>query len=303
MAFFTIIIPLFNKEKFIRNTLESVLKQDYKDFEILVIDDCSTDRSLDKVGEFINDNPQLNISIIKNPVNKGVSFSRNVGIDKAIGDYLLFLDADDELISQNVLKKSNEAIIDFNVKYLMLKREYYHGKVKPNFNLKRKHIEEIANNLYKIKDKSYAATKGKMPFGGSASTIICKDIIGSHRFDTTLRHYEDWLFFIKLFLGNDCYYLDESAVYIHKDENSVTNNLEENYIYNKPKLIDELTSNKVEIKIRKYVFWLWITTVLMNTSSENKIEVLRRNYFKDMKENFTLNKYSIYSIFRIILNK
>lgn len=303
MTFFTIVIPLYNKEKFIRNTLESILKQKYGNFEILVIDDCSTDESLAIVESFIKNNAHLNIKIIKNPVNKGVSYSRNVGIEKSQGDYLLFLDADDELINDNLLKKLNKVIIEISPKYLILKRKYYHGKVKPNFNLKSRYLENVTDNLYKIKDKSYAATKGKMPFGGSASTIISKEIIGTHRFDTALKHYEDWQFFIKLFLENEVFYFDESVVYINKDENSVTNNLEENYIYNKPKLIDTLSTTKDAIKIRKYVFWLWMTTVLVNKGSTDKIDILRKKYLKDMKENITINKYSLYCIYRFILNK
>ena len=74
--FFSIIIPLYNKEKFILNTLESFFNQTFTDFEILVVNDCSTDKSLKIVKNLDN----FKIKIIQHDVNKGLSASRNSGI-------------------------------------------------------------------------------------------------------------------------------------------------------------------------------------------------------------------------------
>ncbi len=90
MAFFTVIIPLFNKEKFIENTLKSVLNQSFSDFEVLIINDGSTDKSEEKVLEF-ND---ARIHYFYQE-NGGVSVARNFGIAKAQSDYITFIDADD----------------------------------------------------------------------------------------------------------------------------------------------------------------------------------------------------------------
>ena len=81
MSFFSIIIPLYNKEKFIENTLKSVLNQTFTDYEILIVNDGSTDNSLGKVLQF-------NDSRIKhfNKENGGVSTARNYGIKKAKSD-------------------------------------------------------------------------------------------------------------------------------------------------------------------------------------------------------------------------
>lgn len=91
MAFFTVIIPLYNKENHIENTLKSVLNQSFTDFEILIIEDCSTDNSKQKAELIISEK----IKIIQHEVNKGLSASRNTGIQNASSDYLAFLDADD----------------------------------------------------------------------------------------------------------------------------------------------------------------------------------------------------------------
>ena len=90
MPFFSVIIPLFNKEKFIEATLKSVLNQSFTDFEILVIDDGSTDNSAQLIKGF--DDARIRYYYKE---NEGVSSARNDGIKKAQSDYISFIDADD----------------------------------------------------------------------------------------------------------------------------------------------------------------------------------------------------------------
>ena len=90
MAFFTVIIPLFNKEKFIESTLKSVLNQRFIDFEVLIINDGSTDKSEEKVLKFIDNRIHYFYK-----ENGGVSVARNFGIAQAQSDYITFIDADD----------------------------------------------------------------------------------------------------------------------------------------------------------------------------------------------------------------
>lgn len=87
---FTVVIPLYNKEKYILETVESVLAQDFKDFELIIVNDGSTDGSLSKIQN-ISD-PR--ISII-NKENTGVSQTRNTGLSSAKFDWIAFLDGDD----------------------------------------------------------------------------------------------------------------------------------------------------------------------------------------------------------------
>jgi glycosyltransferase involved in cell wall biosynthesis len=91
MPFFSVIIPLFNKESHISNTLNSVYLQTFEDFEVIIIDDQSTDESVKKVNQLKN-----NKTFIFQNEEKGVSQARNLGMKKAKGDYFAFLDADDE---------------------------------------------------------------------------------------------------------------------------------------------------------------------------------------------------------------
>ncbi|WP_159018213.1 glycosyltransferase family 2 protein [Algibacter sp. L3A6] len=91
MPFFSVIIPLYNKEGFIADTIKSVLNQTFTDFEIIVVNDGSTDKSLKEL-QSINDDRLITIQ----QKNQGVSVARNNGIKNAKGNYITLLDADDE---------------------------------------------------------------------------------------------------------------------------------------------------------------------------------------------------------------
>ena len=87
----SVIIPVYNGEKFLRDAIESILAQTYPDFELLVIDDASIDGSLELIRSY--DDPRMRI--LENPVNLGLSGVRNRGIKEARGEYIAFLDCDD----------------------------------------------------------------------------------------------------------------------------------------------------------------------------------------------------------------
>lgn len=90
----SVIIPVFNSEKQIKRCLESVLAQSYKDFELIVVDDGSTDKSLEIVTDYAQLDRRIKVVSI---ANSGVSVARNQGISIAVGEYIAFVDSDDYL--------------------------------------------------------------------------------------------------------------------------------------------------------------------------------------------------------------
>lgn len=90
---FSIIIPVYNAAGTISRCIDSILANNYLDYEILLIDDCSKDNSLDICMQYAM--KHQNISVFHNEINRGVSFTRNVGLDHAQGKFLLFADSDD----------------------------------------------------------------------------------------------------------------------------------------------------------------------------------------------------------------
>ena len=87
----SVIIPLYNKEKSITDTVNSVLNQTFKDFELIIVNDGSKDNSLSVVNQFTD----KRVKIIDKP-NGGVSTARNAGMKRAEGEYIALLDSDDE---------------------------------------------------------------------------------------------------------------------------------------------------------------------------------------------------------------
>lgn len=104
---FSIVVPLYNKSRYIGKTIDSVLYQTYKDFELIIVDDSSSDNSV----EIVNSYSDQRIKLYTKP-NGGVSKARNYGIEKATGEVVCFLDADD-IWDRNYLLELSHTISSF----------------------------------------------------------------------------------------------------------------------------------------------------------------------------------------------
>lgn len=102
----SIVIPNYNKERYIRRSLESVLSQTTSDWEAIVVDDCSADGSWSIIQEYVKRHPR--IFAFRNEVNRGGCYSRNRGAKLAKGQYLIFLDSDDWLSNDCIERRVEE---------------------------------------------------------------------------------------------------------------------------------------------------------------------------------------------------
>lgn len=135
---FSIIIPNYNKEEYIKDSLDSIFNQTYKNIEVIVIDDGSTDKSIDIIKNY-------NVKLLHTN-RKRAGGARNIGLDNATGDYILFLDSDDYFTSNDVLEKLYNLINGEDIIFLNYTRDKY-GKV---FVVK----EEVEDIGYKIENTS-----------------------------------------------------------------------------------------------------------------------------------------------------
>ena len=104
---FTVAISAYNIENYVKRAIDSVLNQTFKNYELLVIDDCSTDSTVEVIKQVVGQNAK----ILQTKKNSGTAAaSRNIAIENAQGEYLLFLDGDDELYSNETLKEIDEHI-------------------------------------------------------------------------------------------------------------------------------------------------------------------------------------------------
>lgn len=104
---FSIVVPVFNAKAFLRNCFNSILAQDFTDFEVVVIDDGSTDGSSEILKDYASKDPRIHVYHFD---NAGVSYSRRRGIALASGEYIVFVDSDDT-INPNLLSNLYSAII------------------------------------------------------------------------------------------------------------------------------------------------------------------------------------------------
>ncbi len=98
----SVVLPIYNVEKYIKKCMESIFFQTFKDFEVICIDDCGTDNSIKITQEFVKKDSRF--KIIKHEKNLGLSAARNTGIDNATGEYIIFIDSDD-WIEANLFEK------------------------------------------------------------------------------------------------------------------------------------------------------------------------------------------------------
>lgn len=175
---FSIIIPLYNKEKVILSTIDSILNQTYHNFELIVVDDGSTDKSSEKVKA-------LNDSRIKYyyKENGGVSSARNYGIKKAQYDWIFFLDADDYVI-ENAL----ELFAHYINKYPDYK--LYIGDCAGQQSIFSNKLFIYTNALKAYNKKKFIIRTG--------NTVFHKDVFRSSMFNEQYSIYEDLELFIYL---------------------------------------------------------------------------------------------------------
>lgn len=182
---FSLIIPAYNVEKYIKKCLDSVLNQTYNNYEIIIINDGSTDNT-SKILESYKSNK--NIKII-NQENKGLSNARNTGVSNAKGDYILFIDSDD-FIEKELLEILNKTIKDedlvrFQIKILDETNKIIKEYKEETFNnlngieafnkLSKYNLVELAvcyaykkdtflKNNYKFEEKTYHEDFGLIPY-------------------------------------------------------------------------------------------------------------------------------------------
>lgn len=227
---FSIIIPVYNVEKFLRESLDSIVAQTFKDFEVICVNDGSTDNSLEILNEYANNDSRIKVI---SQENQGQGVARNNAIDIAQGEYLLFVDPDDFIepntleVLYNKFQETDVDIIQFD--YATCRENGTHKKFKTfknrlkkyfNYSIKNNKVfnwNEIKNkNLEKmflvIWDKSY-----KTSFIKEHNIKFAPNKVG-----------EDQIFTLKaIFLANKILYVNKSFYNYRKRFGSALNNLSE----------------------------------------------------------------------------
>ena len=179
----SVIVPVYNVERYLKKCLDSIIAQTYKDLEILLIDDGSTDRSGRICNEYISDS-RVRVFHTK---NHGLSAARNFGLANARGSFIAFVDSDDWL-EKDFIEKLHNIIKENNSD--LAQSGYYRvvGENKEKIN-STENIENIDKNEFLIRVLSPQTGFGLCPM-----KLIKKKIIGDIRFNENLKAGEDALF-------------------------------------------------------------------------------------------------------------
>lgn len=154
----SVIVPIFNDELYLYDTLKSIQNQSFKNFECICVNDGSSDKSEEIINEFVSNDSRF-IKINRN--NGGVSAARNSGLNVATGQYIFMMDHDD-LIPNYTLQKLLEAVIEFNAdmsrgRFMMISEDFKLNQL-PHINLQNsKHLyfQNPLLDFYKIARKKY----------------------------------------------------------------------------------------------------------------------------------------------------
>lgn len=249
----SIIIPLYNCESYIVNTIESLEKQRFQDFEVILIDDGSNDSTYEMAIEYLS-KTKLFWKMIKQS-NKGVSATRNRGIRESRGDLISFVDGDDWLHCDMLLHMYT-ALEKYNVDAVMCKYEERNLEVNDAIEEKLNIPENVKLTGHEIKEKLIynmisGDTFGKSPIMGSVCRFLIKrDIIKNNHicFDEGVRFSEDLLFCIDtLNVCNSVYILGEVLYYYRINASSATSKYDEGLVNKQQLLFDKLEERTKDI--------------------------------------------------------
>jgi len=209
----SVIISLYNKEQWIASTIQSVLDQTYQNFELIIINDGSTDKSLEVASGFKD--KRIKIYSID---NGGVSHARNYGIKKSNGKYIAFLDADDTWFKTHL-----EQLLDVSIKN--------NAEVSCDKYISNKTHKKGSKTITIIDNIVEYYSKSIFPFH-LCSTLIKTKLLEKNNlfFEESLTIGEDLNFLIKINQYNAFYLLDAYGLYYNReDDNSVMNNIGATY--------------------------------------------------------------------------
>ncbi|MEK5524015.1 bifunctional glycosyltransferase/CDP-glycerol:glycerophosphate glycerophosphotransferase [Heyndrickxia sp. FSL W8-0423] len=205
----SIIIPIFNTEEFLTECLNSVVNQTYKDLEVILINDGSTDRSQEIIDEFSNRDSRI-ISIHLSE-NKGVGYSRNVGVSKATGDYVYFLDSDDYLALNTI-----QILVENIGNHVMISGQQKRIKTK----------EDSKSLVREIELKESKEMKRQFKNCSLLNRLISIDFIKDNhlKFSEDVSYYSELLFIVNAMIKMDTYIYIKGCYYNKRWRNDPISN-------------------------------------------------------------------------------
>jgi len=231
----TIIIPAYNREFNLKKSIESILAQTYENWELIIVDDCSTDNTQELVSKYQSQDKRISYSKLEK--NSGACVARNTGIAMAKGEYITFLDSDDEYYPEKIAKQiahfKNSA--DNNLAVVSCGAVDFRDNIEYN-----RRMPLPKKDIYRAllgKEKNIGA--------GTPFLMVRTDIIRNNNllFDPKMPAMQDWDFLIRIVKNYNFEFVAEYLVKVNHHTND--------RVYNSKNATDALI-----IQYRKYLSWL-----------------------------------------------
>lgn len=308
----SVIVPVYNAEKYLDKTIDSILSQTYTNLEVILVDDGSKDKSLEICNNYKEKDNRVKVF---HKENGGVSSARNLGLDNAKGDYVCFCDSDDRLgnnmieILVEVIKKTNVNMVNCGM-FITEKG-------------KEKYVSVKADKLFDINnDDDLYETLFSPELNASSvwNKIFVRENIGNIRFVEGVSWGEDQIFIQEFLLKNNKFFCIKDCLYNYvRDNSTLSINLMKDFISKSVKLNSyrDLFLKKLKVENRdvwNQFYWTLIKALFAGMSYErkyNELDVVKQHFndalncefVKETIKNFEPNGLMQKFVYKCVKNK
>lgn len=261
----SIVIPIYNAEKYLEECLNSIKNQTYKNFEVIMVNDGSKDDSETICMNFLRSDSRFRY--LKKE-NGGVSSARNVGLDNVEGDYITFIDADDwvdenylDLLITTVKKNHSDIVVSSYKQFNNIDIFYlraYSLQEKYLLNFERMNRDDFLTIFPKLMSTNVC-------FNNAVAKLFRKELVNDLRFDTSIKYGEDLDFYFRLYLNVDSIsYVDEPTYIYRSHGDSTTSNFNQEHAEQELSIFKQMYEKIQEIglpsihyfnKLKKLLEW------------------------------------------------
>ncbi len=281
-------MPVYNVEKYVKECITSVLKQTYENIELLIVDDCGKDNSMEIVKSIINEyDGRKTIHIIEHAYNKGLSEARNTAIKEAKGDYIYFIDSDDMMthecieILYNAMQKNHVDFVAASYKEI--------NEDGSNRNT-RKTLDDITiKNGKAIKEYVFEDFYDRVIVTVWNKLYKLSFIKGHNLYFTIGRYYEDVIFNLKACTQCDSLSFLSDITYLYRQrDNSIMH--VGNSVFTEKEVKDRAyTTKNAKLYLRNYLMTNHLDEIILNYAKGSYYYA--KGYFKHNDENMFLKPY------------
>lgn len=298
MKRFSVIVPVYNVEKYIHECVESVINQTFTDWELILVDDGSPDNCPEICDSYAKLDSRIKV-IHKN--NGGLSDARNCGLDNSQGEYAVFLDSDDYWNQNDALEKLNGEIISNNSDIVIFGCTDFNNDTKEIYVSRSNYNKEKITQGSKEEALHYLLSEKLLP-GGSTVFTFKRSIVeeNSIRFKTGIQD-EDYDFVLGVFLNSQRYSAIDDPFYMYRKgrSDSITSVSSIKMIYGIDYTINKwivecsrIDNEIIKADILNYLAYMYCTGFVLCGRMQKEI---RHQALKIMKKNKFILKYSYWT--------